>query len=101
MMLARVTGTVVAAPKADELSGLRLATLQPLGAELQAHGGVVVAVDTVGAAEGQMVFTAAAGSARAARGMAGRPVDLAVVGIVDQVIRDAAAPARRTRGSAR
>jgi ethanolamine utilization protein EutN len=45
----------------------------------------VVAVDTVGAGEGQTVFTAAAGSARAARGLDGRPVDLAVVGIVDEI----------------
>ena len=83
-LLAKVVGLVVASPKADELQSVRFVVLQPLGAKLQARGRPVVAVDTVGAGEGQTVFTAAAGSARAARGMDGRPVDLAVVGIVDE-----------------
>ncbi len=83
MVLARVVGLVVAEPKASEFEGLRFAVLQPLGADLRDRGRPSVAVDTVGAGEGQLVFTAAAGSARAASGMAGRPVDLAVVGIVD------------------
>ena len=84
-MLAEVTGLVVATPKSGELEGVRFAVLQPLGADLQARGAQVVAVDTVGAAEGQRVFTAAAGSARLARGMRDRPVDLVVVGIVDEI----------------
>jgi len=85
MLLAEVTGLVVAAPKAGELEGVRFAVLQPLGADLRARGAQVVAIDTVGAAEGQRVFTAAAGSARLASGMRDRPVDLAVVGIVDEI----------------
>ena len=35
MLLARVTGLVVATPKAEELEGLRFALLQPLGADLE------------------------------------------------------------------
>lgn len=84
-ILARVVGLVVASPKVEELEGLRFALLQPLDARLDPRGHPVVAVDTVGAGEGQTVFTAAAGSARAARGLDGRPVDLAVVGIVDEI----------------
>ena len=85
MILAEVAGLVVATPKSGELDGVRFAILQPLGADLRGRGALVVAVDTVGAAEGQRVFTAAAGSARLASGMRDRPVDLAVVGIVDEV----------------
>lgn len=85
MVLARVTGLVVATPKAGELDGVRFAVLQPLGSDLGDRGRPLVAVDTVGAAEGQLVLTAAAGSARAASGMTGRPVDLAVIGIVDEL----------------
>jgi len=88
MLLARVTGLVVATPKAGELESLRFAVLQPLGADMESRGEPVVAVDSVGAAEGQVVFTAAAGSARLASGMRDRPVDLAVVGIVDDVSLD-------------
>ena len=84
-ILARVLGLVVASPKATELEGVRFAVLQPLDARLEPRGRPVVAVDTVGAGDGQMVFTAAAASARAARGLDGRPVDLAVVGIVDEI----------------
>ena len=85
MLLQRVIGLVVADPKAEELGGVRLAVVEPLGADLAARGKRQVAVDTVGAAEGQMVFTVAAGPARAASGMAGRPVALAVIGIVDEL----------------
>ena len=88
MQLAQVIGLVVAAPKVGELEGVRLAIVQPLGAELLADGPPLVAVDTVGAGEGQTVFTVAAGPARAARGLAGRPVDLAVVGIVDETLME-------------
>jgi len=84
-MLAKVVGIVVASPKADELEGVRFAVLRRLDAHLQPNGRPVVAVVTVGAGDGQTVFTAAAGSARAARGLDGRPVDLAVVGIVDEI----------------
>lgn len=85
MMLAEVVGLLVSTPKADELEGVRFAVLQPIGTDREPRGKRVVAVDTVGAAEGNLVMTASAGSARAASGMAGRPVDLAVVGIVDEL----------------
>jgi ethanolamine utilization protein EutN len=85
MLLGRVVGLIVATPKVGELAGTRFAVLQPVGADLEALGRPLVAVDTVGAAEGQLVFTASAATARAARDMAGRPVDLAVVGIVDEL----------------
>ena len=88
MLLARVTGLVVAVPKAAELESLRFVVLQPLGADMTDRGEAVIAVDSVGAAQGQTVFTAAAGSARLASGMRERPVDLAVVGIVDDVNLD-------------
>ena len=84
-ILARVLGLVIASPKATELEGVRFAVLQPLDARLEPRGRAVVAVDTVGAGDGQTVFTAAAASARAARGLDGRPVDLAVVGIIDEI----------------
>jgi ethanolamine utilization protein EutN len=88
VLLARVAGLVVAAPKAGELEGVRFAVLQPLGADLRARGRPAIAVDTVGAGDDQLVLAAAAGSARAASGMGGRPVDLAIVGIVDELSRE-------------
>jgi microcompartment protein CcmK/EutM len=84
MLVARVSGLVVATPKADELAGLRLAVLQPLDRDGTDHGRPAVAVDTLGAAEGQVVFAVAAAPARAVQGLQGRPVDLAVAGILDR-----------------
>ena len=98
MQLARVLGVVVAEPKAEELEGVRLAVVRPLGADIAEKTKTLVAVDAVGAAEGQLVFTVAAGPARAASGLAGRPVDLAVIGIVDELV--GLAPAAGGRGSA-
>ncbi len=88
MRLAKVVGLAIASPKAGELEGARFAVVQPLGASLQDRGRPLVAVDTVGAGEGQTVFTVSAGPARAARGMADRPVDLAVIGIVDETLME-------------
>jgi ethanolamine utilization protein EutN len=84
VLVARVSGIVVATPKADELDGLRLAVLTPIGADGQPRGTPAVAVDTLGAAEGQLVFAVSAAPARAVRGLSDRPVDLAVVGILDR-----------------
>jgi ethanolamine utilization protein EutN len=84
VLVARVSGVVVATPKADELEGLRFAVLRPIGADGRAEGPPAVAVDTLGAAEGQVVIAVIAASARAVCGLSGRPVDLAVAGILDQ-----------------
>lgn len=45
----------------------------------------IVAVDTVGAGEGELVMFAQGSSARQAQGMKKLPVDAAVVAIVDSV----------------
>jgi ethanolamine utilization protein EutN len=88
MRLATVVGLAIVSPKAGELDGCRFAVVQPLDARLRHRGRPLVAVDTVGAAQGQTVITVAAGPARAARGLADRPVDLAVVGIVDETLME-------------
>ena len=45
----------------------------------------IVAVDTVGAGEGELVMFAQGSSARQADGLKALPVDAAIVGIVDSV----------------
>jgi ethanolamine utilization protein EutN len=44
-----------------------------------------VAIDTVGAGEGELVMFAQGSSARQAEGLKSVPVDAAIVGLVDQV----------------
>ena len=82
-----VIGTVVASQKVPQLSGYKLlivADPDEKGSSAQA----TVAVDTVGAGEGERVIVVRGSSARTAAGLTNVPVDAVIVGIVDQIDRD-------------
>jgi ethanolamine utilization protein EutN len=98
MFLARVQGHVVATAKDPNINGHRLVIVEPLkvdydNAQGQATSGslgptgrAIVAMDTLGAGEGQIVLIVQGSSARLASGMNKVPVDAIIVGIVDQAI---------------
>jgi microcompartment protein CcmK/EutM len=83
VLLCRVVGRVTAPRRAGELQGRRLDLLEPVDRGLRGTGRHYVAVDGLGAAEGQLVLTATAASARLAEDLHGLPVDLAVVAVLD------------------
>ena len=83
MLLAKVLGRVVATRKDERLEGFKLLLLGPAGPDGELTGGVVVAVDAVGAGEGEYVLFASGSSARQTRQTDGRPVDAVVMAIVD------------------
>lgn len=83
MFLARVAGTVVATRKDPKLEGHKLLLVVPVDPDGNDEGGYVVAVDTVNAGYKEMVLVVRGSSARMADGMAERPVDASIVGIVD------------------
>ena len=85
MILARVVGTVVATRKDERLHGSKLLLVQPVTPDGEARGGPLVAVDTVDAGAAETVLIVSGSSARMAEGLADRPVDAAIVGIVDVV----------------
>ncbi len=91
MFLAKVIGQVVATKKEDSMVGRKLLLLRPMlvsnddPATLVPGQNTVVAVDTVGSGEGEMVLFCQGSSARQATGLKALPVDAAVVGIVDAV----------------
>ena len=85
MILARVVGNVVATRKDARLEGKKLLVLQHLTPAGAARDQYVVALDTVGAGEGERVLCVAGSSARMASGMKDTPVDTAIVGIVDEI----------------
>ncbi len=86
MQLAKVTGTVVATIKADNMDGIRLLIVQPLTKELAPVGQPVVAADALDTAgPGQLVYIVAAREAAEAMPNRFVPVDHAIVGIVDAV----------------
>ncbi|HEY8551529.1 MAG TPA: EutN/CcmL family microcompartment protein [Vicinamibacterales bacterium] len=85
MLLARVTGTVVATRKDERLVSNKLLLVRPVDPTGKIEGGALVAVDTVDAGFGETVLVVSGSSARMASGMKDCPVDAVIVGIVDEV----------------
>lgn len=89
MNLGRVIGTVVATQKYEGLEGCKLLLVQPLDHEQRKAGDYLVAVDTVRAGVGELIYFVNSREAALALTPWFVPVDAAIVGIVDEV---AAAP---------
>ncbi len=83
MILAKVLGRVVASRKDDKLEGLTLLVLGAAGPDGKLTGASVVAVDAVGAGEGEYVLYASGSSARQTTVTDGKPVDAVAMAIVD------------------
>ena len=83
MQIARVIGDVVVTRKDDKLSGIPLLLLQPLSADGSAAGRTLVAVDSVGAGVGQIVFFVRGKEASFPFHPTEVPADAGIVGIVD------------------
>lgn len=83
MNLARVAGTVVASRKEPSMEGSTLLLLERVDEALKPKGDFVVAVDAVGAGEGEIVLYAAGSSARQTSITRERPADAVVMAIVD------------------
>jgi ethanolamine utilization protein EutN len=86
MRLAQVVGQVVATVRSPELGGDKLLLVQTLDGEGRPETQVQVAVDRLGAGTGEWVLLVSGSSARmSVAGAGSAPVDLSVVGIVDEV----------------
>jgi len=85
MYLGRVIGTVVATRKSEGLDGSKLLVVAPLNHRLEAAGEPHVAVDTVRAGRGDLVWLVGSREAALALEPWFVPVDAAIVGIVDEV----------------
>ncbi len=88
MILARVVGSVVATRKDPRLEGSKLLVLRQISPEGKDEAGYVVAVDTVSAGFRETVLAVSGSSARMAEGCKDKPVDTAIIGIVDSVSLD-------------
>ncbi len=86
MLLARVTGTLVATQKHPAYAGHRILLVQPVTPELTAKGDAFYAVGHVQAGVGDLVLVAReGGSARIMLDAGETPIHAAVAGIVDMV----------------
>ena len=83
MNYARVVGRVWSGSQVKELDGAKLLIVEELDVEGRPTGHTAVAVDTVGAGVGEVVFTVAGSSARMCECTRRMPTDLAITGIID------------------
>jgi len=83
MQLARVIGTVVATIKNESLEGRKLLVVQTLNKDLKPQGKPMVAVDSVGAGIGELVFWCRGKEASFPFKRDDTPTDCTIVGIVD------------------
>ncbi len=83
MNLARIVGTVVATRKEETITGSKLLVLERLNEKLDSIGDFLVAVDAVGAGEGEVVLYASGSSARQTYLTKDSPTDAVVMAIVD------------------
>jgi len=91
MILARVIGTVVSTHKPASMEGLRLLLVEKVDAHtLQGKSDYVVAIDSVGANAGEIVFYVSGSSARMTETTKGKPSDATIIAIVDAVEMDGA-----------
>ena len=86
MLLGRVRGSAVCTLKYPGITGLKLLVVQPLNRKLEPAGPLQVAADTVDAGAGDLcVMVRSREAALALPGEKFVPVDLALVGIVNQL----------------
>jgi ethanolamine utilization protein EutN len=91
MFLAKVEGSVVSTKKDPSMSGRKLLLVRPMLVDDKdptrfKHGSnTIIAVDSVGAGQGEMVMFCQGSSARLAPNLKDAPVDAVIIGIVDTV----------------
>ena len=85
MIIARIVGTVVSTQKDERLLGKKLLIVRPVNLDGTDTSGYVVAVDTVGAGFHERVLVVAGSSARLAEGQKDKPIDAAIIGVIDTV----------------
>ncbi len=86
MILARVLGEVVATRKHRSHEGRKILMVQPIHPDGSDRGDTVLALDSVDAGVGDRVLVVQEGfAAMTAVGRPGSPIDMSIVGVVDQI----------------
>lgn len=85
MYLGRVIGTIWATRKYESVTGYKMQFVQPLNGELKKLGDPIIALDTVGAGPGEVIYYVTASEAVIPLDVDMAPVDASIVGIVDSI----------------
>lgn len=91
MFVAKVTGSLVSTQKAEAMVGYKLLVVEPYRLEakerksLATTGRTFIAVDMLGAGEGDFVLITQGSSARMTPETKNMPIDTVIIGIVDKI----------------
>ena len=85
MLLGKVIGTVWATRKDEQLIGMKFLIVREVDLDGTPQSNFVVAVDSVGAGEGETVLVAQGSSGRQTALTKDKPVDAVIMAIVDRL----------------
>ncbi len=85
MFLGKVIGTVWSTRKDEKLVGAKFLIVRKLDLDLNEKSDFVVAVDSVGAGEGEVVLVATGSSSRQTHFTQDKPIDAVIMAIVDKL----------------
>ncbi len=83
MFIGKVVGTVVSTMKDEKVANLKFQVVQELDEKGELREKYVVAADTIGAGQGDLVLFSQGSSARQTTLTDGRPIDAAIFAIID------------------
>jgi len=85
VLLGKVIGSVWATRKCESIKGYKIMIVQPLNSEEEELGDPIIALDTVGAGPGEIIFYITSSEAVIPLDVDKAPVDASIVGIVDTI----------------
>jgi ethanolamine utilization protein EutN len=85
MYLGRVLGTIWATRKYETVNGYKMQLVQPINADESDLGEPFIALDTIGAGPGEIIFYITSSEAVIPLDVDMAPVDASIVGIVDSI----------------
>lgn len=85
MFLGKVIGTVWSTKKDEKLVGAKFLIVRKLDLDLIEKSDFIVAVDSVGAGEGEVVLVATGSSSRQTQFTQDKPIDAVIMAIVDKL----------------
>ena len=90
MHLGKVIGTIWATRKYETLKSYKMQFVQPLNSHEENLGKPIIAVDTIGAGPGEIIYYVTASEAVIPMDVDMAPVDASIVGIVDSIYSEKA-----------
>jgi len=85
MQLGKIIGTIWATRKYEAVTGYKMQFVQPINSEGKNLGEPIIALDTVGAGTGEIIYYVTASEAVIPLDVDMAPVDASIVGIVDSI----------------